>query len=301
MKDLFSKQFVRFLCKELDLDQTELRDVIEKYFKVSKSNDDMTSSESSVEEVKPKSKKSKTKSVKSTKKTKNVSDEKHTCERIPRGKSEPCGKNAKNEIEGLDGKLHWYCGTQKGGCLKSIMGAIYRVKNKDVSKTTTKKVVNAKKPTTNVGRKKVSDIKSKSLVHSVAKTQTLSCKKIRVGGKKLYFDPQTRIMIDRKTKEAYGKLSDDGETILQLNDKDVRFCNTSNVKIRKGSVEKKAKKTKSTKKKESIESSESDDSIDSDLLSSDSDSNDSDLLDSDDTDLLDSDDSDEIDLSDSDE
>jgi len=187
-------------------------------------------------------------------------DEKHTCDRVPRGKTDPCGKNAKNKVDD-EGSVFWYCGTERSGCYKSILLAQKRQKKVAASKpkgkapakkapapkTTTKP--KAKKPTTNAGRKTASDTKSKSLVHKVTKRQKLDIKKVKVGGKVLWVDSQSRVLFDRATQEAYGVLAKDNKTTEPLSEENIRWLEASGVAIRteaetgkKGNLKKKLSK-----------------------------------------------------------
>ena len=43
----------------------------------------------------------------------------HFCQRVPRGKTDPCGKKAKNFAD-INGKIMWFCGTESGGCYRII-------------------------------------------------------------------------------------------------------------------------------------------------------------------------------------
>ena len=53
------------------------------------------------------------------KKVTTVTKKGHECERIKKGQTEPCGKNALRSIKDDDGE-HWYCGSEKSaGCYKS--------------------------------------------------------------------------------------------------------------------------------------------------------------------------------------
>lgn len=204
---------------------------------------------------------------------------KHTCDRIPRGKTDACGKNAKNCIEGEDGNVNWYCGTENSGCYKSILLGQKRQTKAVASKPRGKQPpgkkesakappakesskASTKKPSTNTDKKSASDVKTKSLVHKVTKHQTLDVKKIKVGEKVLWFDSQTRAVFDRDTKEAYAILGKDNKTIKPLTDEDIRLLEASGVPIR---VEEKGKKASKTDEDDLDESQSDDEEDDIDL------------------------------------
>ena len=193
------------------------------------------------------------------KKTKNVKSQKkgnsdvHKCDRIPRGKTEPCGKNAKNKVKS-DG-THWYCGTEKSGCYKAIMNAV----NKSNTKSAPKGKSKAPAPKTNAGRKSSSDVKSKTLVDKLSKKSVINPRKIKIGKETHYVDSETRILFDKVTKEAYGELSKDKKSVVPLSKKNIKFVEANGLKIRE---EKQSKKKANLKKKISkkMESSDSDSS-----------------------------------------
>nr|QBK86567.1 MAG: uncharacterized protein LCMAC102_03620 [Marseillevirus LCMAC102] len=145
-------------------------------------------------------------------------DDKHYCERIPRKKSELCGKAAKNSVC-EDGETHWYCGTEKTGCYKSILGSANRQVKAAASKSSTLK-----------DKKSVADVKSQNLVHSVTATKGIDIKSINFNGKKLWINHATKILFDRVTREAYGVLG--ATKIKPLEDEQIRWLETSGMKIR---------------------------------------------------------------------
>jgi hypothetical protein len=157
------------------------------------------------------------------------------CERIKRGKEEPCGSNAKLSIKSEDGVEHWYCGTLKSGCYNSILGASKR-QTKTVPLNTTKSENVGNKPKSNEPmkvKKDFTNVKSKSLLNSVIQKKDLIIKSIEIKNGKLWIDHATRILFDRKTEEAYGLLDEDNETILELSDKYIRLLEASNILIKK--------------------------------------------------------------------
>lgn len=184
--------------------------------------------------------------------------EKHTCDRIPRGKTDACGKSAKNRFEGDDGTVNWYCGTEKSGCFKSILLGQKRQTKLSVSKSKSGsnfskkdsvKAPPAKKPSTNTGRKIASNAKTNSLLNKVSKRQTLDIKKIKVGNKVLWVDIQSRVLFDRGTQEAYAVLAKDNKTIQPLSDENIRWLEASGISIRIEESGKKADLKKKLSKK----------------------------------------------------
>jgi hypothetical protein len=154
----------------------------------------------------------------------------HKCERIPRGKSEPCGKTAKKSIE-VDGKLRWYCGTENAGCYHSILGSSNKKEKNE------KSIVLPKKTS--------EDVKSQSLVHKFVKKESIFTRSVMVNGEKTHIHPDTRVLFRRNGK-AYGVLDKDDKTILSINDENVRWLEASNIEI----------EGKQTKKEEEEEENE---------------------------------------------
>lgn len=149
--------------------------------------------------------------------------EKHQCERIQHGKEDPCGKNAKNEVNG-----HWYCGTENSGCYKSILGSIKRNEKADKKKPAAEP---AKKPAT----KKV---KSASEVNTR-----------KINGH--IVDPERRIVFDKEGTDgvAQGILAQDNKTIAPLTKKDIAWLEASGIAY----LEKPPKKAAASKKTASKE------------------------------------------------
>jgi len=159
--------------------------------------------------------------------------EKHTCERIKKGQSEKCGKNAMRCVD--DGnKKHWYCGTEKAGCYLSELNIKAKKDSDKESVSVNNKSTGSKKsssaPKTNVDRKVLSDNKSKSLVQTVLKQLDVLPK--TVNGKKLHMEKTSRALIDPQTREFYGMLDEDNLTILPLDDKTIKFIESGGHTIR---------------------------------------------------------------------
>lgn len=280
---VFSIDLLEHIATELNCDVKDVSAAVESFF----------TPDEEPEVVTPKKKKLPAKTAEKTPTKgkpkaqikKSSDDGPHTCERIPvrkNGDSSLCGKNAKNHAE-IDGETKWYCGTEKSGCYKSILGAIKRnEKTSDPedddeespppkkSKTpAVKPKVQTKAPVAKgknlASNKTSSDSKAKSLINSVTSTKALSVKKVKIGEKTIYVDHASRVVIDRSTEEAYGLLAKDNKTIKPLDDKTVRWLEASNIKVRseKESAKKTALKKKLSKAAPKDESDEDEDELDS--------------------------------------
>lgn len=126
----------------------------------------------------------------------------HKCDYIPQGKTEKCGKNAKNE---LDGK--WYCGTEISGHFSSI-----------------KKSANKKVPP----KKTEGSIKSSGVPKKFSKNNVLHL--IEIGDHTI--EQETRICLDRENQEGYGVLDKDNITVKPLTDENIKFLSAYNYKVR---------------------------------------------------------------------
>lgn len=281
---VFSNDLLEHIATELNCDVKDVSAAVESFFVPSEEPEVVT----------PKKKKLPAKSadkapskVKPKAQIKKFSDDgPHTCDRIPvrkNGDSSRCGKNAKNQAE-IEGEIKWYCGTEKSGCYKSILGAIKR--NEKISDPeddedeetspppkakgkapAAKSKAPAKAPATKgknlASNKTSSDSKAKSLINSVTSTKALSAKKVKIGNKTIYVDHASRVVIDRDTEEAYGLLAKDNKTIKPLDDKTVRWLEASNIKVRseKESAKKASLKKKISKASPKDESDEDDDEL----------------------------------------
>lgn len=163
--------------------------------------------------------------------------EKHTCERIPNRKIDPCGKNAKKFLED-NGVKRWYCGTEKSGCYKASAGALI----KKVTQTSKKPVAASsssakKKDKTLPEKKKISDESSKKLVQNILKSRDLHPRTIKNKGKRFHIIPANRILVERvKPHEAYGVLDDDDWTVLPLDDDKIRWLEANNIPIKESAL-----------------------------------------------------------------
>ena len=180
--------------------------------------------------------------------------EKHTCERIKRGSTDACGKNALRSI-GTGKNQKWFCGSEKGGCYQAEINAAAKkeTENKAIAKNTkevaTKETAKSKTQSakTNEERKKVSDDKSKSLVHDVLKNMFVVKKTIN--GKEMHYEKTRRLAYDNDKQEFYGKLGSGGK-IEPMTDDDVKWVESRGYTIRQESNKSQAKHKSRDKKEE---------------------------------------------------
>ena len=174
-------------------------------------------------------------------------NEKHTCERIKKGQTEKCGKNAMRFIE--DGnKKRWYCGTEKAGCYLSELNVKAKKDSEKEAIPANTKSASTKKsssaPKTNTDRKLLSENKSKSLVQTVIKQLDILPKK--VNGKTIHMEKGSRALIDPQTREFYGILDEDNQTILPLDAKTIKMIESAGHTIRQEKVVKTQHKSRET-------------------------------------------------------
>ena len=202
--------------------------------------EDAPSKKSTTKEAAPPPKKSLTKEDTKT-------NEKHTCERVKKGQTEKCGKNAMRFIE--DGnKKHWYCGTEKAGCYLSELNIKTKKDSEKEAIPTNTKSTSTKKSSsvskTNTDRKLLSENKSKSLVQTVIKQLDILPKK--VNGKTIHMEKVSRALVDPQSKEFYGILDEDNQTILPLDAKTIKMIESSGHTIRQEKVVKTQHKSRET-------------------------------------------------------
>lgn len=183
-----------------------------------------------------------TKKATSTKSTSKTNTQKHACERIKRGQTEPCGKNASRSI-GTGKNEHWFCGSDKSGCYRAELNeqAKKSLQEKNTKSNTSQKTNARKEDTkpqgkgkTNEERKAIADNKSKSLIHSLLKDIDIDKKK--VNGELLYVERTKRALYDREKDEFYGILDKDGETILPLTDSVTKWLEAHGKCVRRPNV-----------------------------------------------------------------
>lgn len=233
----FSEDFFVYLSKNTNKNPQELKNLFDDYFckqvkKLSINEDDDTKNF-----IKESTNKKKT--------------EEHKCERIPRGKSDSCGKNARNSIK-VNGVLQWYCGTKDSGCYHSILSlTTKKEKNEKIKKSIPEKQANPQK---------AADIKTKSLIHKITKTDEIVVKSIMVDDKKLYIDPKSRVLFHRD-RTAYGMLGKDDKTILDLSDDKIRWLESCNVKIEQKKKAESSDESSEDELEESLDEEESEESL----------------------------------------
>lgn len=150
--------------------------------------------------------------------------ETHKCERIPNGKTEACGKNAVRSIE-VNGETKWYCGTEKSGHYKAALGAQERNKKSETNKNSSKK-----------------EDKVKFLKHNVNNTT-------------YYWNPESRVVVDRNTEKAYGMMNKKDKVVPLSKDAE-KWCIKNSIQI-KSESESSEKSKSSSKSSESVEESDS--------------------------------------------
>lgn len=202
MANIFSQEFINFIASKTKCNREELESAINDFLgqKMPAAKTAKVSEEDDTEDFIKKS-------------VSNV----HKCERIPRNKTTVCGKTAKKSIE-IDGKLRWYCGTEKSGCYPSILSSIGK-KEKDER---------VAKPVPSEA--KSNDIKSKSLIHKIIKKEEIHTIGMMVNGKKIFMNPDSRVLFNRE-RIAYGMLDKDDKTILPISDENIRWLEAGNIPI----------------------------------------------------------------------
>jgi len=160
----------------------------------------------------------------------------HECERIPKGKSEQCGKTPTRSIlDNESGELRWYCGTEKSGCYKIVFANISKGKTRAKAKKIPKQV---SKPSTNRGRKEAADAKSIILAKKIIPASDVHISRYETkNGKFVRMEKETRILFRLDTKEAYGVLAGDDKTIKKLGATEIRWLETHELTFEKDEVE----------------------------------------------------------------
>lgn len=230
---MFSDNFLQYLIDTLQLENSieELRDVIEGYNKelpkkaAPKDSKKSRPSERDEEEVKLPKRKEVPKPA-----------SKKLCERIQRGKTEPCGKKATNSIIDPKGVEHWYCGSEKTGCYKCMLGQDKKAKNKKMDREIIEEKARPAKTT-----KTTSTTKKTSILDTIAsKQQVINPKKYQTAsGKTVFLEMSQRILFDPDTKEAYASLDDDNDTISPLSKKQLGWLEVHNIPVKDSDVQEK--------------------------------------------------------------
>lgn len=251
MSHYFSDEFFNYLSENIEdgISSNDLKKLFDNFFisknsgkSVHEKEDTKVISKNSGKSVREKDDTKNFIEKNSGKTTSKQKNETYKCERIPRGKTDPCGKLAKKSIE-VEGKLRWYCGTENSGCYHSILGSTNKKEKNEKSKVSSDYVP----------KKSSEDIKSQSLIHKLIKKEELLTRSMNVGGVKVYIHPDSRVLFHRNRK-AYGILDKDDKTILPIDDKNARWLEASNIEI-----EHSVKKTEdSEEEEEECETVESD-------------------------------------------
>lgn len=165
-------------------------------------------------------------------------DDEHKCCRIKRGQTEPCGNPAKKSIGDK-----WYC--DKSRCYATVLKAeAEKELNQEAGKPSKKsKSVASRAPSVGtkikagkaVDRKAVADNETASLINKVNPKKQLIVKKyVTKSMGTVFYDPENRYLVDYNTKEIYGILGKDNDSIveLELDDEQVRFIEASGFFIR---------------------------------------------------------------------
>jgi len=276
MSSCFSDDFFDYLSVKLEQDPKELKSLFDNFFsnKSEKSETGggkkLTSNKSEKSEISSKKLNSKKSEENEDVDTKNFIKETahnlkkapketkiHKCERMPRGKSEMCGKPSKKSID-VEGETKWYCGTENSGCYKSILGSQTKQEKEEKSKKSIPEKLSTSEP-----KKSSEDIKGQSLIHRIVKTSRIDTRSIMVDGSKLNIHYDTRILFHRDGL-AYGVLDKDNKTILPFNDENVRWLEAHNVKIEQQNKKEESEEEEEEDDEQLIEDSDEEDDIDLD-------------------------------------
>jgi hypothetical protein len=152
---------------------------------------------------------------KSSSSTKSAAEEKHTCGYTVKvdGVSKACGKNAKNEVDGM-----WYCGTGKNGHHKSALARVAK----------SAPPAESSKPSVIKESKKLEELVAKK----VDRTDKTKIEMQQVGG--VWIVPSNRIIFDKKTQKATGfVLGKDNKKQTPLSKKDIEWLEAMGYQIAK--------------------------------------------------------------------
>lgn len=186
---------------------------------------------------------SRTDSVSSVSSVVSSNGEVHPCEYVPRGKTDPCGKNARRFLALDDGTQKWYCGTEKSGHMKSASSALSKPSKPTPKKKTDPRIEQhiqevkerMENPeeistTTNKGRRTVADIKSRALMNAITRKENINVKgKTLANGEKIYMEVNERIAFRKDSREAYGHVTEDDVLVETLEDKHIRWLETHDI------------------------------------------------------------------------
>lgn len=216
----FLDNLVKHLSEQLDKPEEDIRNALDSVCT-------QTTSSASKPVKTTTKKETTTKKAPPAKKTTNVKVETHTCERVKRGKTEPCGNNAKNCDDDV-----WYC----NACYK------VQIKKKETPTAKNQKVKNndTKKD------KKVCD-----LLDTLTKKQQIRMKNKTVNGVEYLYSPDENILFDKK-HNAVGLYDEKKKIKLPLTKDKIRWCETHNLDV----VREKKKKQVEVEESEAEEDNE---------------------------------------------
>ena len=168
----------------------------------------------------------------------------HKCERPPRGKDHPCGKPAANELTFQDGSIHWYCGTLKKGCTRSMITELEKKEKAKaaelIAEETEQMRREKKKPSKKTSKKDtektILDLLNKKRIAPLNKPQL---KKMKTKNGTVWIHGETRIVFHERKRsklkgdsfaEAYGILTKD-ESIGPLGKKEKEWLEKQRIQI----------------------------------------------------------------------
>lgn len=167
------------------------------------------------------------------------SAEPNTCERIKKGQTEECGKNAKRQLK-VNGVTMWLCGADKSGCYAAAVKANV-AKDIDIEVNEAKITKRNKNPVPKGTAAKADT--AKSLIHKIT-PEDMKTATVKTSKGKLIYETTKRYLWDPVNNEFYGVLGDDNETITDLKSDDIKWIEAHNHIVR------------STKKREGLKNRE---------------------------------------------
>jgi hypothetical protein len=238
---VFTQTLVDHLAKELSIKDSDIYDALDSFCGI-ETGKTKKEKEVSVKKAKGAPTITKTKIPENKKKElrppkisgKNNAGDKHTCQRIKRGQTEACGEPATRSLV-IKGKTTWLCGAEKSKCYfaeqKNLTNSSMNEKQNKVSD----KKKGAATATASAGKKitKEPPKKASSILENVLKEKkinTISVQTKKHG--KVDIEKNKRLLIDRDTREFYGVLDEDNETIHELTKKDITWIESTGHTIR---------------------------------------------------------------------
>lgn len=241
----FGSSLANHLASSLGVSVADATDALNSYLNESGEGDVNPTPPKTKKSTKEQPTKTKNEPPKASESTKNSAKakaakpgEKHSCERVKRGATEPCGKNAIRSI-GTGKQQKWYCGSEKSGCYQSEINAAARLKTeqKNITENTSakgvKKAADTKKVSakTNEDRKQQSDNKSKSLVHDIIGNKLTVAKRV-IDNKQIFYEKSRMLAYDNDKKEFFGKYSDKFKTVSPMSDEDSKWIESNGYTVR---------------------------------------------------------------------